>query len=247
MSATNVIRTTRIAPHPAHDGAGNTSWYRSEVTTSIERVVEPDDRLIMAHDPCDPRCERIRALRTELLLRSEPTDRADIVALVSPCAGEGRSMLAADLAIAFAQTGRPTLLVDADLRRPQQQMLFGTDNRVGLTQAIESGDEPQLRSVFGLPRMSLLTAGEMPSDPLELLSSRNFAAMIEDWRDNFKFVVIDTAPVAHFSDALAVANLVGRVLVLSRAQHTPSREMRNMLRRLAATRSEILGAVISHF
>ena len=59
--------------------------------------------------------------------------------------------------------------------------------------------------------------------------------------------MIDTAPIARFSDALAVANLVGRVLVLSRAQHTPYREMQNMLRRLAATRSEILGAVISHF
>ena len=98
----------------------------------------------MAHDPYDPRCEKIRALRTELLLRRELTDRADIVALLSPCPGEGRSLLAAELAIAFAQTGRPTLLVDADLRRPQQHLLFGTDNRQGLSQAIEHGVKPQL-------------------------------------------------------------------------------------------------------
>ena len=71
--------------------------------------------------------------------------------------------------------------------------------------------------------------------------------MIEDWRDNFEFVVIDTAPVMHFSDGLAVANFVGRVLTLSRAQHTSYRAMQDMLRRLAATRSQILGAVISHF
>jgi receptor protein-tyrosine kinase len=139
------------------------------------------------------------------------------------------------------------LLVDADLRRPQQHLLFGTDNRQGLSQAIEYGTKPQLHSVHGLARMSVLTAGEVPANPLELLSSNVFASMIEDWRDNFEFVVIDTAPVKHFSDGLSVASLVGRVLALSRAQHTPYKDMQDMLRRLAATRSQILGAVISHF
>jgi receptor protein-tyrosine kinase len=155
--------------------------------------------------------------------------------------------LAAELAIAFAQTGRPTLLVDADLRRPRQHLLFGTDNRQGLSLAVASGVKPYLHAVHGLPRMSVLTAGAIPSNPLELLSSNGFASMVEGWRDDFEFVVIDTAPVIHFSDALAVANFVGRVLVLSRAQHTPYEDMQEMLRRLAATRSQILGAVISHF
>lgn len=214
---------------------------------AVEPLVEPDQRLIMAHDPCDPRCEKIRALRTELLLRRDPSDRSNVVALLSPCAGEGRSLLAAELAIAFAQTGHPTLLVDADLRRPQQHVLFGAHNRQGLSQAIESGTTPHLHAVRGLARMSVLTAGVVPNDPLELLSSRRFAALMDEWRDKFEFVVFDTAPVAHFSDGLAVASLAGRVLTLSRAQHTPASDMRDMLRRLATTRSQILGAVISHF
>jgi len=71
--------------------------------------------------------------------------------------------------------------------------------------------------------------------------------MVEDWRNNFDFVVIDTAPIMQFSDGLAVASIGGRVLALSRAQHTPYKDMQDMLRRLAATRSQILGAVISHF
>jgi protein-tyrosine kinase len=238
--------SSRDSQQASDDGADPAPRSKCEITP-IERPVEPDDRLIMAHDPRDPRCEKIRALRTELLLRRESPDRADVIALLSPCAGEGRSQLAAELAIAFAQTGRPTLLVDADLRRPRQHLLFGTDNRQGLSQAIEAGVKPYLHDVHGLPRMSLLTAGAIPSNPLELLSSRGFAAMIEDWRDNFEFVVIDTAPVMHFSDGLAVANFVGRVLTLSRAQHTSYRAMQDMLRRLAATRSQILGAVISHF
>lgn len=246
MSINTASHNFLDSKHASRDGADLAPGSRCEIT-QIEHMVKPGDRLIMAHDPYDPRCEKIRALRTELLLRRELNDRADIVALLSPCAGEGRSLLAADLAIAFAQTGRPTLLVDADLRRPQQHVLFGTDNRQGLSQAIEHEVSPMLHTVQGLPRMSVLTAGAVPSNPLELLSSRGFASMIEDWRNNFEFVVIDTAPIMHFSDGLAVARLVGRVLALSRAQHTPFRDMQDMLRRLAATRSQILGAVINHF
>lgn len=246
MNIKTASHSTVDSKHASHGGSDQASRLRGEIT-SIEPMVEPSDRLIMAHDPYDPRYEKIRALRTELLLRRESTDRADIIALLSPCPGEGRSLLSAELAIAFAQMGRPTLLVDADLRRPQQHLLFGTDNRQGLSQAIEYGTKPQLHSVHGLARMSVLTAGEVPANPLELLSSNVFASMIEDWRDNFEFVVIDTAPVKHFSDGLSVASLVGRVLALSRAQHTSYRDMQDMLRRLAATRSQILGAVISHF
>lgn len=234
-------------PHRFHPEDVETKLGSRSELTAIEPLATPDNRLLIAHDPYDPRCEKIRALRTELLLRRESPDQADIVALLSPCAGEGRSQLAAELAISFAQLGRPTLLVDADLRRPQQHLLFGIDNRKGLSQAIEFGDKPHLHPVQNLPRLSLLTAGGVPANPLELLLSRNFSSLIEDWRRNFEFVVVDTAPVTHFSDALAVASLVGRVLALSRAQHTPYKETQDMLRRLMATRSQVLGAVISHF
>ena len=210
-------------------------------------TAQPSQRLIMAHAPHDPRAEEIRALRTELLLRRAPLDHADVIAVLSPCAGEGRSQLAAELAIAFAQLGRPTLLVDADLRHPQQHRLFGADNGRGLSHAIESGAMPHLHAVENLPQMFLVTAGAVPANPLELLLDGDFARMVEDWRRSFEFVVLDTAPVTPFSDGLAVASVAGRVLALTRAQHTPYQDIRDMLRRLAATRAQILGAVISHF
>lgn len=248
MSAPGARRAHLPLPSP-HPAGPDSVWRHAAARPleAVEPLVQPDERLIMAHDPCDPRCEKIRALRTELLLRRESAERGDVIALLSPCGGEGRSLLAAELAIGFAQTGHPTLLVDADLRRPQQHLLFGAANRHGLAQAIAHGDEPQLQQVHGLPRMSLLTAGEVPGDPLELLSSRRFAALIERWRRDHEFVVLDTAPVGRFSDGLAVARLVGRVLALSRAQHTPRQDMADMLRRLEATRAQILGAVVSHF
>jgi receptor protein-tyrosine kinase len=208
---------------------------------------EPDDRLLIVHDPDDPRCERVRALRTELQLRRDTRDRGDIVVLLSPCTGEGRSQLAAELAIAFAQLGRATLLVDADLRHPTQHALFGIADSPGLAQAIEDETWARLHPVQGLPRLSLITAGAVPFDPLRLLCSRRFAALVEGWRDSFEQVVIDTAPVAAHADGLAVAAVAGRVLALSRARHTPDDALDAMLSRLAALRTQVLGAVISHF
>lgn len=207
----------------------------------------PGGRLALIQDPYDPRSEKVRALRTELMLRHEAKDLADVLALLSPGSGEGRSQLAAELAIAFAQLGRPTLLVDADMRRPIQHLLFRADNESGLAQALTSGQKPQLHSVEGMEALALLTAGRPPHNPLELLSDRHFERLVEEWRREFDFVVIDTPPVDRYADGLAVATVVGRVLAVSRSHHSSQRDTREMLRRLGATQSRILGAVINHF
>jgi receptor protein-tyrosine kinase len=114
-------------------------------------------------------------------------------------------------------------------------------------QAIERGATPFFHPVEGLRHLWLLTTGPTPDNALELLLNKRFAALVEEWRESFDFVVLDTAPITEYSDGLAVASLVKRVLVLSRARHTPYRESRDMLRRLTAIRSQIVGAVINHF
>lgn len=207
----------------------------------------PAAHLMLSQYDYHPRSEQVRMLRTELLLRHESTDSANIFAVLSPCSGEGRSQLSAELAIAFAQLGRPTLLVDADLRRPQQHVLFNANNTQGLSHALTCEQAPLFQRVSGLPALSLLTAGPPPPNPLELLTSRWFETITVEWQQDFQFVVLDTPPVGQFADGLAVATILGRVLSLNRARHTPYKDTRNMMRRLAATRSRILGAVINHF
>lgn len=218
----------------------------STVTLVDRQRLRPGEPLVIAHDPYHARSESIRALRTELLMRHEHENKGNVVAVLSPCPGEGRSMLAAELAIAFSQLGEPTLLVDADLREPGQHLLFGADNQQGLAQSLSDEAPPHVNPVENLPQLFVLSAGSMPPNPLELLSGARFEALVEQWRSRYRHVVIDTPPVAIYSDALAVATAVGRVLVLSRAQHTPYQETRELLRRLAATQSQILGAVMSH-
>jgi receptor protein-tyrosine kinase len=208
---------------------------------------KPSVRLLLPYDPFDPRSEKIRTLRTELVLRHEGREGANMIALISPGNGEGRSQVAAELAVAFAQLGRRTLLVDADLRRPAQHILFMAKNHLGLAQAIARGEQPRFRPVEGLENLMLVTAGPTPRNPLELLSDRVFREMIEHWRANFDFVVIDTPPASRYADALAVSSVVRRVVALARAGHTPYGSTREMIRRLNAAGTEVLGAVINHF
>lgn len=211
-----------------------------------ERVT-PSAKLILAHDPDNPRSERMRALRTELLLLHDTGRGANTVAVLSSDSGEGRSQLCGELAISFAQLGRRTLLVDADMRKPQQHILFDSTNQHGLSQAISHNEKPYFHPVAGLPFMHLLTAGPIPPNPLELLSDGRFSNLLNEWRNTYEFIVLDTPPVGQCADGLAVATVAERALLLSRAQHTTYRSTRALMRRLASTHSRILGAVINYF
>ncbi len=223
------------------------STNRSLVRRQGERVV-PSSNLILAHDPDNPRSERLRALRTELLLMHEKKSRgAYMIAVVSPGTGEGRSQLCGELALSFAQLGRRTLLVDADMRKPHQHILFGSTNLYGLSQAVDGRDAPYFNPVSGLPYMHLLTAGPVPPNPLELLSDGRFGNLLTTWRNSYEFIVFDTPPVAACADGLAVATVAAHALVLSRAQHTTYKSTRSLMRRLTNTQSRVLGAVINHF
>jgi protein-tyrosine kinase len=250
--------TSQAAPtHPAIKGTlqpqtqGLPLQGAPPLPTIAKRRLFPATYLLHADDLDDPRTEQIRMLRTELLLRHDASDpdaeEANIMALLSPGVAEGRSQLSAELAIAFAQLGQPTLLVDADLRNPRQHVLFNADNTWGLSHALTRAQPPQLQTVTDMPMLSLLTAGPRVANPLELLSARAFEELVNEWRRTFAFIIVDTPPAGRYGDGLAVATIIGRVLSLSRASHTSCKDNLEMLRRLTTTRSRVLGAVISRF
>jgi protein-tyrosine kinase len=203
--------------------------------------------LIYTRDADHARNEKIRALRTDLMLLNDSSQRGNVFALVSPGRAEGRSQLCAELAIAFAQLGRRTLLVDADLRHPRQHALFNADNQWGLAQTLALGEPPYMHAVDGLPELALLTAGTIPANPLELVSHRRLERLMSEFRRQYDFVVIDTPAVSHYADALQIATVAQRVLVVSRAEATSFSSLKDMLRRLGVTESKILGAVINRF
>jgi protein-tyrosine kinase len=245
-SATEVSREECELPASADTA---TSGMATEASLALGQagVAQPSERLIFHSQPLNSRSEKVRALRTGLMLRVEPGSGTNVVAILSPNPGDGRSQLAAELAIAFSQLGQPTLLVDADLRKPMQHVLFSADNECGLAEAIRLEGSPLYHTVQGCPDLLLLTSGCGPSNALDLFSDPAFDALVDAWRKQFRFVVIDTPPVSRYSDGLAVAASVGRALAVSRAHHTRFTELKEMLRQLYAAQTRLLGSVINHF
>lgn len=191
--------------------------------------------------------EHIRRLRTELLIRHGYHNAAPLVlAIVSTSARDGRSLLATELAMSFAQLGRSTLLIDADMRTPRDRRIYGQELDRGLAQALATGETPELNSVENYPTLSVLGAGdEADYNPTELLSSKRFQWLIDSTRNLFDFIVIDTPPFIAFSDAQVVAAVVGKVITLHRAPVNTYRDAREMLGSLSRSGAEVMGAVLN--
>ena len=242
----------RELPPPVPDGivegALNRATGKRGLPVKYVGVVRAGPLLTLAHAPESTYSEQIRALRTELLLLNRTSHHGDVIVILSPCSGEGRTQLCAELAIAFSQLGQRTLLVDADFRHPRMQKLFKSDSPFdGLAQALASGGVPQLLSVEKLPQLSVLLAGASVSNPLELLTNGHFQRHTSDWRKKFNTIIIDTPPVTEFADGLAIASCAEQVVIVGRSNSTPHRNMKEMLRRMGGTQSRIVGAVINSF
>jgi len=211
-------------------------------------VAKAGPSLILLNDPDNAYSEQIRALRTELLLLNTASRLGNLLVILSPCQGEGRTQLCVELATAFSQLGQQTLLVDADLRRPKIQTHFEPVTRYdGLGQALAAGGTPELLSVEKLPHLSVLLAGASVPNPLELLTNGNFQRQMSDWRKKYSMIIVDTPPISDFADGLAIASFAEQVLIVGRSGSTPHRNVKEMLRRMGATQSRILGAVLHNF
>jgi protein-tyrosine kinase len=214
-----------------------------------EREGMPSRELVAAFAPFHPRTEEIRALRTQLLIRWYKRDAGhNALVVASPNAGEGRSYLAANLAVVFSQLGARTLLVDADLRKPRQHKIFGIPGSHGLS-ALLSGRAEQTATypIPGLTRLSVLPAGALPPNPQELLSRLAFTTLVNDMQSLYDVVIIDTPPAQKYADTQAIAFRARNALVVARKDHTTVGATERVVRELAGTGARVVGTVINQY
>src|SRR6202142_656699 len=220
------------APEGIVEGALHKMSFNRSLPVKYVAMVRAGTSLIMLRDPDSTYSEQIRALRTELMLLNSASRSGNLVVILSPSQGEGRTQLCAELAIAFSQLGQRTLLVDADLRRPRVHALFEAENTVGLGQSLASGGAPLLLGVENLPHLSVLIAGQSVPNPLELLTNGHFQRQMSDWRKKYSMIIVDTPPISEFADGLAIAAFAEQVLVVGRSGSTPHKNIKEMLRRM---------------
>jgi protein-tyrosine kinase len=204
------------------------------------------ETLVAAYDPFTGRVEALRALRAQLMLRWFNDASRKALAIVSPAAGEGRSYVAANLAVVFSQLGQRTLLIDADLRNPSQHRLFSLENRYGLS-AILSGraSTETIHRIPALLDLSVLPAGVVPPNPQELLARPAFAQVLEQLAEHYDVVLLDTAPGGATADAQTVASRAGAALVVAKKNLSSTTQIRALAQTLAAGKAEVLGAVLN--
>jgi len=145
-----------------------------------------------------------------------------VVMIASAVAGEGKSLTAANLALTLSESYRQNvLLVDADLRRPSQHSIFQVSGVPGLSEGLISTEEPKLPLHRLSSRLTVLPAGRPTSDPIGAITSERMRRLVEEAREVFDWVIIDTPPVGLLTDASLLASMADGVVLVVKAESTP--------------------------
>lgn len=202
--------------------------------------------VVAAYRPFSADGERLRALRSQLQLRwFDESSRQTAIAITSAHRGEGRSRLAANLAVTFAQLGQRTLLIDGDLRAPRQHKLFKIDNQVGLSNLLAGRMQDQVVTfVHGIPGLAVLPSGPPPPNPAELLSRPTLSRIFEQSKSSFDVVLVDTPACDVGADAILLARAARVALTLARKDQTRTRSFLAALGSLTDAGVHVVGSVL---
>lgn len=179
-------------------------------------------RLILLTDPNSPECEQYRTLRTQLFLAAEKKP-VQVVLITSALAGEGKTSTALNLALSIAQSKeKRVLVIDGDMRRPNVAAYLGIRPGAGLAGVLEGENEPLDSTVcLDAHELYVLPVKAESPNPTELLSSERLELMLEELREYFDFILVDSPPVMPFADARLLANHADAVVLVVRAGFAP--------------------------
>ena len=199
--------------------------------------------LLCAKDIPFPCSEAYRSIRTNLMFALAPREHK-IVAVTSPNAADGKSLTAAN--IAMAMMNKKVLFIDADLRKPVQHQRLNLENKVGLSEVLGHMTTWQVaRHLAPLPNMDVLTAGTCPPNPSELLASPAMKKLLEEAEQQYDYIIIDTPPVNVVSDALGLSDCIGGILMVARYYVTTTKELETALQAISVTGATVLGLVLT--
>jgi len=199
--------------------------------------------------PFSKKVEALRALRSQLLLRwfTGEAERK-CLSIVSASSGDGKSHLAANMAVVFSQLGERTLLVDANLRSPRQHALFALSNGQGFSSVLaERAGLEAIQRVPAFVDLSVLPAGPTPPNPLELLGRDAHTKLVDTLRTKFDVIIFDTPPASLGTDFQLTCQKSRGALLIARRDHTRAAQCTDMVDAVQASSAVIVGTVLTSF
>lgn len=238
------------------------SLQRRGVDVSDERTVQRKAQLVAYFDPQSTLAETYRTLRTNIeFVTVEKGVKCFMV--TSSMHQEGKSTTIANLSMTMAQLGKRTLLVDCDLRKPSTARLFGLDKEPGVTEVVVGNYKWQdvVRTVTdivtggmgmedilqtqGISNLHIITSGSIPPNPAELLNSRRMGELLDELRDAYDVILIDTPPILHVTDAAILGKKLDGALMVYKAGDVARTSLKRSTTLLRSVDIELLGVVLN--
>ncbi len=205
-----------------------------------------DPHIIMHYYPFSPVAESYRQLRTNLQFAHEAI-APKVLMVSSPMPGEGKSTTVANLAIAFAQSGRKVLLIDADLRKPTADALFGVRREPGLSDILSGTATVQAAlQPTAVENLSIIPCGVIPPNPSEILGSEKMRQLVAEFKEKYDIVLFDSSPVLAVTDPAILATLADGVILVISAGTSRVQNLEHANEILANVGGQLIGVVLNN-
>lgn len=206
------------------------------------------EELIVKSNPKSSFSEAIKAVRTNLKFASVDNEIKTIL-ITSSMPGEGKSFISANLAVAFAEAGSKTLIVDCDLRRGRQHKIFGVQGSMGYSNLLISNTTKNYSKYIkktDITGLSILPMGTLPPNPIELLDSKKNKDFIENIRNEYDVVIFDCPPVNAVIDALTLTNIIDSILIVCSMDKTPKPLLEATKKKIEQVNGKISGVIVNN-
>jgi succinoglycan biosynthesis transport protein ExoP len=213
-------------------------------------TLQSPDSVVAVSEPRAPYTEALRVLCTTLMQGGHGTTGPKVILVTSSVAGEGKSMLSANLATVYAQRRKKVLLVDGDLRTPVQHRRLNLDASQGLSSLLTSDNIHDATFLPAtpfetLPSLHVMPAGPIPDYPAELLASDEMAEAVRTWRQEYDYVIIDGAPILPVTDSALLSRYADFTVVVARHNVTDRRSLERTCRVLRSQGVHQMGMLLN--
>jgi capsular exopolysaccharide synthesis family protein len=231
---------------------GNKIWTKEDVVEatglhilgSVSSLPEGEPELVYNPLSASLFAEDFRKLSASLRL-SQREAPLGMLLITSPSSQEGKTIVAANLAVALAKAGLRALLVDADLHLPRVHQLFGLDQDGGLTDYLKTGSWEELIKSTQTDQLKVLTSGQVPENLADAFSAPNLDGLMIDLKNHFDVVIVDCPPVLAVADTAILASLADNVLLVLRSGQASSQSAREAVNALNQAKAHLMGVILN--